>query len=105
MIMAWMVGKNIHLDVVASVFIGGKLASPLPLKHQTFQPKLCMLKWLGSRFKTEAFNTLSFCQSWISDTVVGDFQDDFLIDREAPVARYFLKRSLFSPVIQRFLAP
>ncbi|XP_044183012.1 Fanconi anemia group D2 protein-like isoform X2 [Acropora millepora] len=25
-------------------------------------------------------------ESWISDTVVGDFQDDFLIDREAPVA-------------------
>ncbi|XP_015761600.1 PREDICTED: Fanconi anemia group D2 protein homolog, partial [Acropora digitifera] len=25
-------------------------------------------------------------ESWISDTVLGDFQDDFLIDREAPVA-------------------
>ena len=104
MIMAWKVENSIHLDVVASMSIGGKLASPLPLKHQTFQTKLCMLKWRASRFKTEAFNTLSYCQSWISDTVVGDFQDDFLIDREAPVARYLLKRSLFFPVIERFLA-
>ena len=30
---------------------------------------------------------LTVFQSWISETVVADFQDDFLVDREAPVAR------------------
>ena len=29
-----------------------------------------------------------YFQSWISETVVADFQDDFLVDREAPVTRY-----------------
>ena len=29
-----------------------------------------------------------YFQSWISETVVADFQDDFLVDREVPVTRY-----------------
>ena len=35
-------------------------------------------------------------QSWIRDTVVADFEDDFLVDREAPLARYVIPSTVSS---------